>query len=129
MRVRFLSNERENTLSGVFFENFVANELIASSLNLFYWKGKGTSELEFIVESDSKLYPFDVKKGRGTLNSLEKLSHHNKYECAIKISKNNYGYNAINRLLTIPFYFVSFLARDLANGTFKILNEEINADD
>ena len=33
------------------------------------------------------------KKGRGTLNSLEKFSSHNKFEYAIKVSKNNYGYN------------------------------------
>lgn len=113
----FISNERENTLSGIFFENFIANELIAKGHKLFYWRGKATAELEFIIESDNKLYPIDVKKGRGTLNSLEKFSNHNKFEYAIKVSKNNYGYNAEQKLLTIPFYFIPFAARDLANGT------------
>ena len=113
----FVSAERENTLSGIFFENFVANELIAKGNKLFYWRGKASSELEFIVESDNLLYPIDVKKGRGTLNSLEKFSNHNKFEFAIKISKNNYGYNPSQKLLTIPFYFVSFVSKDLANGT------------
>ena len=87
----FVSSERENTLSGIFFENFVANELIAKEHKLFYWRGKSSAELEFIVESDNRLYPIDVKKGRGTLNSLEKFSNHNKFEYAIKVSKNNYG--------------------------------------
>lgn len=113
----FISSERENTLSGIFFENFIANELIAKGHKLFYWRGKATAELEFIIESDNKLYPIDVKKGRGTLNSLEKFSNHNKFEYAIKVSKNNYGYNAEKKLLTIPFYFIPFAARDLANGT------------
>lgn len=54
----------------------------------------------------------DCKKGRGTLNSLEKF--------AIKISKNNYGYNAEQILLNIHFYFVPFLASDLADGVLKI---------
>lgn len=54
----------------------------------------------------------DCKKGRGTLNSLEKF--------AIKISKNNYGYNAKQKLLNIHFYFVPFLASDLADGVLKI---------
>ena len=116
----FISNERENTLSGIFFENFVANELIAKGHKLFYWRGKSSSELEFIIESDNKLYPLDVKKGRGTLNSLEKFSNHNKYECAIKVSKNNYGYSPDQKLLTIPFYFIPFIAVDLAEGTLKI---------
>lgn len=116
----FISSERENTLSGIFFENFVANELIAKGHKLFYWRGKSSAELEFIVESDNKLYPIDVKKGRGTLNSLEKFANHNKFAYAIKVSKNNYGYNAEQKLLTIPFYFIPFVAEDLANGTMPI---------
>lgn len=116
----FVSSERENTLSGIFFENFVANELIAKGHKLFYWRGKATAELEFIIESDNKLYPLDVKKGRGTLNSLEKFSNHNKFEFAIKVSKNNYGYSADQKLLTIPLYFIPFAAQDLASGTMEI---------
>lgn len=116
----FISNERDNTLSGIFFENFVANELIAKGHKLFYWRGRTSAELEFIIESSNKLYPLDVKKGRGTLNSLEKFSNHNKFEYAIKVSKNNYGYNSEQKLLTVPFYFISFVAEDLANGTMRI---------
>ena len=116
----FVSNERDNTLSGIFFENFVANELVAKEHKLFYWRGKASAELEFIVESNNKLYPLDVKKGRGTLNSLEKFSNHNKFEYAIKVSKNNYGYNPEQKLLTIPFYFIPFAAQDLADGTMNI---------
>lgn len=116
----FVSGERENTLSGIFFENFVANELIAKGHKLFYWRGKSSAELEFIVESDNKLYPIDVKKGRGTLNSLEKFANHNKFEFAIKVSKNNYGFDPEQKLLTVPFYFMPFAAKDLAQGTMKI---------
>ena len=113
----FISNERENTLSGIFFENFVANELIAKEHKLFYWRGKSSAELEFIIESDNKLYPIDVKKGRGTLNSLEKFANHNKFEYAIKVSKNNYGYDEEQKLLTIPFYFIPLVAKELKDGT------------
>lgn len=116
----FVSSERENTLSGIFFENFVANELIAKEHKLFYWRGKASAELEFIVESDNRLYPIDVKKGRGTLNSLEKFSNHNKFEYAIKVSKNNYGYDPEQKLLTIPLYFIPFAAKDLADGKMKV---------
>ena len=116
----FVSSDRENTLSGIFFENFIASELVAKGNPLFYWRGKASCELEFIIESDNKLFPIDVKKGRGVLNSLEKFSHHNRYECAIKISSGNYGYDESKRLLTVPFYFASFLADDMANGTFTI---------
>ena len=116
----FISSKRDNTLSGIFFENFVANELIAKEHKLFYWKGRASAELEFIVESNNKLYPIDVKKGKGTLNSLEKFANHNKFEYAIKVSKNNYGYNSERKLLTIPFYFISFVSKDLADGTMSV---------
>ncbi len=116
----FISGERNNTLSGIFFENFVANELVAKGLKLFYWRGRSSAEFEFVAESNNKLFPIDVKKGKGTLNSLQKFSEHNKFECAIKISKNNYGYNAEQKILTIPFYFAPFLAKDLADGTLIV---------
>lgn len=119
----FIANDRENTLSGIFFENFIANELTAVGQKLFYWRGKASCELEFIVESANKLYPIDVKKGRGALNSLEKFSNHNKFEYAIKVSKNNYGYSPEHKLLTIPFYFISFAAKDLAEGRMKSADE------
>ena len=77
LHASFISSERENTLSGIFFENFVANELAAKEHKVFYWRGKSSDELEFVVESDNKLYPIDVKKGRGGLNSIEKFSNHN----------------------------------------------------
>lgn len=115
----FISPDRENTLSGIFFENFVANELVASGQKLFYWKGKSSAELEFIIESDNKIYPLDVKKGKGVLNSLEKFANHNKFEYAIKVSANNYGYDQSKKILTVPFYFISFLANDLAKGKLK----------
>ena len=97
----------------------MAAELIAKGNPLFYWRGKSSCELEFIIESGNKLFPIDVKKGRGVLNSLEKFSHHNKYEFAVKISSSNYGYDENKKLLTVPLYFTSFVAEDLANGTFS----------
>lgn len=111
----FLSSERENTLSGIFFENFVACELAAKGHPLFYWKGKN-AEFEFILSSQNRLYPLDVKKSKGTLHSLEKFSQHNSFATAIKVSKNNVGYDSGQKLLTIPFYFLPFLAKDLAEG-------------
>ncbi len=110
----FVSSEEQNTLSGIFFENFVANELVAKGIDLFYWKGKSSCELEFIVEANNKLYPIDVKKGKGMLNSLSKFAAHNKFEFAIKLSKNNYGFDQEKKLLTAPLYFASFIASDLA---------------
>lgn len=119
----FLTSDDNNTLSGIFYENFVANELAAKGIKLFYWREKAYCEIEFIVESNNKIFPIDVKKGKGSLNSLQKFSNHNKFEFMVKISKNNYGYNSENKILTVPFYYISFIASDLANGTMIDLKE------
>lgn len=116
----FVSKEASNKLSGIFFENYVACELSTRKLPLFYWKGKSRYELEFIVESNGELYPIDAKKGSSPLKSLKEFSNHNSYTAAIKVSQNNYGYDEQQRLLTIPYYYMPFLADDLANGIFKI---------
>ncbi len=93
----FISSERENTLSGIFFENFVANELIAKEHKLFYWRGKSSAELEFIIESDNKLYPIDVKKAEvhlillknsQTITSLNMLLRFQKIIMVITLNKN-----------------------------------------
>ena len=116
----FISGDSNNTLSGIFFENFIANELTAKGIGLYYWRGKRNAELEFIVESDNKLYPIDVKKNRGSLNSLSKFAEHNRFEVAIKVSANNYGYDAERKLLTVPFYMFFLVAEDLSKGTLRV---------
>lgn len=109
----FLSNEGRNTLSGIFFENYVSIELVNYGYKLFYWRGKGDSEFEFVIESESTIIPIDVKKSKGKLNSLEKFTEHNKLNYAVKISKNNYGFDNENKILTIPFYFLPFYLQEL----------------
>ena len=75
---------------------------------MFYWKGKTSSELEFIIQLDGRIIPIDVKKNKGSLDSLFKYRETNKNELAIKVSQNKYGYNENNKLLTIPFYYFGF---------------------
>ena len=112
----FFVKEKRNTLSGVFYENYVATEFASKDIPLFYWTGNNSNEIEFIVENNGKILPIDVKRGSGKLNSLEAFRRTNIKSTAIKISSNNYGYNAENDILTIPLYEVFLLADDLSNG-------------
>lgn len=105
--------DKTNAFSGIYFENYISTELVARDIKLFYWKGKRDSELEFIIDLDSKIIPIDVKKGRGALNSLNEFRYHNKKELAIKVSKNQYGYNKDEQILTIPFYYLAFMLNDI----------------
>lgn len=113
----FIDSNYQNTLSGIFFENYVAIELVNAGFKLDYWTGKNNGEFEFIIEKDGYIIPIDVKKSRGTLNSLKKFREHNKFKYAIKISSNNYGFDEANDILTVPFYEVPILLKTLKTET------------
>ncbi len=112
----FLLRQRQNTLSGIFFENYAANEFAAKGLPLYYWKGKTGAEMEFVFDSGNGVIPVDVKRGRGTLNSLVKFRNHNSNSLAVKLSGNQFGYSEDRRLLTVPLYACFLLAEDLKEG-------------
>jgi predicted AAA+ superfamily ATPase len=49
---------------GALTENFVAQELIASKKSaLYYWASSGTAEVDFLIESDHRINPLEVKAG------------------------------------------------------------------
>ena len=118
----FLIKKQQNTLSGIFFENYAANELIVKGIPLFYWKGKSSAEMEFVIDSGNRIIPMDVKRGRGTLNSLGKFRNHNRNDLAVKLSENQYGYSKEQNLLTVPLYACFMLAEDLKDGKLNVGN-------
>ena len=75
---------------------------------------------EYVPEIKAKDLSQITLEMLASLNSLEKFANHNKFEFAIKVSKNNYGFNSEQKLLTIPFYFISFVSKDLADGTMRV---------
>ena len=57
-----------STLSykGYFAENFVLNEHLARSAEALYAWQEGTSEIEFLLQSDNGVVPVEVKAGLNT---------------------------------------------------------------
>ena len=112
--------DKNNSLSGIYYENYVATELVARGYNLFYWKGKRNSEFEFIIEIKGNIIPIDIKKSRGSLNSLIEFRTHNKKNIVLKVSSNKYGYDKNNEILTLPFYYLPFYLDSIEKGTINI---------
>ena len=115
-RSDFLVKDKRNTLSGIFYENYVADELRAKGINLFYWTGKGSNEVEFVVQNGSYAVPIDVKKTGGKIGSLEAFRANNPRYTAVKISSGNYGYDVSTDMLSIPLYQTFMLADQLSRG-------------
>ena len=115
--VKFITGDGRNTLSGIFYENFVAEELCSKGIPLFYWRGKGGSEFEFVLEDDGYAIPLEVKRTRGSLGSLKKFCDNNRFKYAVKVSRNNYGFDEKTNILTIPFYQLFLFANEIADDT------------
>lgn len=117
----FFVKDKRNTLSGVFYESYVAGEFVMKGIPLFYWTGKTTNEMEFVVECEGRAIPVDVKKGRGKMNSLQAFRNVNPHSVAFKISADRFGYDREQDLYTVPLYQTFLLAKDLAAGEKGIM--------
>lgn len=97
--------EEENGFLGALSENYVAQALTANGFPLFYWKNDNTAELDFVIQSEGKVIPVEVKKGYRT-KSVSMNIFMKKYNCSIayRISKKNFGCE--NQIKSIPFYAV-----------------------
>lgn len=125
----FLS--KENVLSGIYFENYIASELHSHNRKLFYWKGKRNSEFEFLLDINNRIIPIDSKKAKGSLNSLNEFREHNKKDLVIKVSQNQFGYDNKQDILTLPYYYLSFLLDELENNydaLFDLITDEKRID-
>lgn len=114
-----ITNINKNDYRGLLFENFVAIILADYNIPLFYWCGKSSSELEFLITINDSIIPIDVKKGDKKLASLANYRNHNKNEYAIKVSSNKYGYNNDIKLLTLPLYYFEFFIEENENKIAK----------
>ena len=61
----FVTSDAENTLSGAFFENYVANELQANGFPLFCWKGKGGRNSSPCSKARARSSPSTSRKEAG----------------------------------------------------------------
>ncbi len=112
----FNDSLEKSTLSGIFMENFFADELVARGMDLFYWKGKTSSEFEFLLDINNEIVPVDMKKSKGTLSSLSVYKSFNKYAYSIKVSKNKHGFDKGSGIYTVPYYYVSFYLNALVEN-------------
>lgn len=91
---------------GIITENYVANQLKASGIDLLYWQGNRDAEVDFLITTkDDGIIPIEVKadvntqsKSLGVYNNL----YHPKY--MIRISAKDFGYNPDTKIKSIPLY-------------------------
>lgn len=97
--------------NGAFIENFIAQELASAGNNqLFYWTSKSDAEVDFLLESDNKIYPLEVKSGTSR-NTKSLQSYALKYdpEKILRTSPRNLIQSG--KFINFPLYATGLLER------------------
>jgi hypothetical protein len=99
---------------GYIAENFVAQELRSAGLDKLYcWQGR-TSEIEFLVETENEIVPWEVKSGRITHSkSLTVYEERYQPKTSVVLSAANFHQKGTRSLM--PIYIAGPLARGLRN--------------
>ena len=103
-RNKILLNENFQ-YKGVIAENYVANELQANGISLYYWAKNQVAEIEFLIDTQNGVIPIEVKANENKKSkSLNYFIEENKKELAIRISANNFEFE--NKIKSVPLYAV-----------------------
>lgn len=107
-------NDNLGLYKGIIAENFVANELTANNVPLYYWKSKEEAEIDFLIEtSDNGVIPIEVKSSENTKSkSLKVYNELYKPKYMIRISSKDFGYNPDTKIKSVPLY-ATFLIKEL----------------
>jgi len=90
---------------GAITENYVAQQLAANGLNLYYWASDNTAEVDFIVQLNEYAIPIECKS-RDNIRSKSLRVFIDKYnpQYAIRVSSKNFGFE--NGIKSVPLYAV-----------------------
>lgn len=88
---------------GMLAENYVAEQLVASSLRLNYWESDGRAEVDFVIREGDSAIPLEVKSA-DNVRAKSLKNYVNKYSplYSIRLSSKNFGFE--NNIKSIPLY-------------------------
>ncbi|MCD8150739.1 MAG: AAA family ATPase [Clostridiales bacterium] len=107
-------NKESDLNKGAICENVVAQELNAHGFPLYYYNGKKTGELDFVLEYHGETLPVEVKSGKDyeRHSALNKVVSENKYHTREAIVFSNENVMQKNNVAYLPVYMVMFLSND-----------------
>lgn len=110
------ANKNMDIYKGALYENIVAEALVKSGYQLYYYKkDDSTLEQDFFVRTQKQLIPIEVKAKNGKSKSLRTLISDEAYpdiKYGIKLTSSNIGFS--DNIITFP-YFCAFLLKKYLN--------------
>ena len=92
---------------GALTENYVAQELLATKRQSpYYWTSEGSAEVDFLLETDHKIYPLEVKSG-ASQKKKSLLIYHQKYTPSKLIRATTMNLKHDGDIYNYPLYLIS----------------------
>jgi len=90
---------------GALTENYIAQQLAANGIPLYYWESGGTAEVDFVWQGKETVLPIEVKsadnvKAKSLVQFVKKYGP----QYSIRISTKNFGFE--NNVKAVPLYAV-----------------------
>ena len=105
-----MKKDIQKTFTGGLAEQFVAQEIISSKNNIYYWARdakNSSAEIDFLIEKNGSIIPIEVKNSsKGRLKSLHLfLQEFQKINNAIVFNTAIYRTNNNERITFLPIYY------------------------
>ena len=91
---------------GALAENYVAEQLVANGIKLYYWEANEKGEIDFLLQTEEGVIPIECKAGENVRSMSLARSYIPKYNplYSIRISAKNFGFE--NNIKSVPLYAV-----------------------
>lgn len=91
-----------NLFKGAITENYVAQQLVAKSIDIYYWKNNA-HEVDFIIQKEDQVIPIEVKSSSNKRSrSLKAYIDQYSPTQSIRISSKNFGFSG--GIKSVPLY-------------------------
>jgi predicted AAA+ superfamily ATPase len=90
---------------GVLNESYVAGQLAAARVPLYYWREGSSAEVDFLIDTPGGIVPLEVKSGANKKTpSLRRYEDTFKPPWAIRVTARNFGF--AGGIKSVPLYAV-----------------------
>ena len=113
-------NHETNINFGAIYENLVAQELTAHGYDLYFYNNKKLGEVDFLLESDGKVIPIEVKSGKDYYRhaAMDNLLANKDYNIESGFVFCNNNIKVDKKITYYPIYMIMFLEK-------KVLPDDI----
>lgn len=103
-----IDNAIKGFAKGGLYENAVLQQLVSRGYDpCYYQKNSSVGEIDFLIEKDGRVVPIEVKAGRTSSESFDRLLEQKDVELGYKIIHGNVG--RVGKKITLPHYMTMFI--------------------